>query len=95
MHRKQKPYAEDYDKRWRLTAEYREDFSEAMGESSIPLSLLSRLYRRTPEGTPASPPLSASDLLMLLSLTGEAVSGYPLIKHIKMTGLIEPLLACG
>ena len=95
MHRKQKSYAEDYDKRWRLTAEYREDFSEAMGESSIPLSLLSRLYRRTPEGTPASPPLSASDLLMLLSLTGEAVSGYSLIKHIKMTGLIEPLLACG
>ena len=91
---KQQPYAEDYDKRWRLTAEYREDFSEAVGESAIPLFVLSRLYRRTPEKE-SNPLLSASDLLMLLSLTGEAVSGYPLIKHIKMTGLIEPLLRCG
>ena len=94
LHRKQGFYAEDYDKRWRLTAEYREDFSEAVGEKAIPLSALSRLYRRTPEQG-SSPRLSASDLLMLLSLTGEAVSGYPLIKHIKMTGLIEPLLRCG
>lgn len=92
--RRQKTYAEDYDKRWRLTAEYREDFSETLREDVLPLASLSRLYRRAPqkEGVPT---LSASDLLMLLSLTGEAVSGYPLIKHIKMTGLIEPLLRCG
>ena len=88
----QKPYAEGYDERWRLTAEYREDFLETI--KAIPLSHLAKVYRRAPkeEGAPA---LSASELLMLLSLTGEAVSGYPLIKHIKMTGLIEPLLKCG
>ena len=94
LHRRQKPYAEDYDKRWRLTAEYREDFLEAIGEDTLPITALSRLYRRAPKQA-ARPELSASDLLMLLSLTGEAVSGYPLIKHIKMTGLIEPLLKCG
>ena len=94
LHRRQKAYAEDYDKRWRLTAEYREDFLETVGEEAMPLSALSRLYRRAPQEKTSSS-LSASDLLMLLSLTGEAVSGYPLIKHIKMTGLIEPLLKCG
>ena len=88
----QKEYAEGYDERWRLTAEYREDFLETL--RAIPLAHLAKIYRRAPkeEGAPS---LSASELLMLLSLTGEAVSGYPLIKHIKMTGLIEPLLKCG
>ena len=90
---KQKEYAEGYDERWSATAEYREDYLESIG--AIPLSDLSRLYRRTPHDKEGSAPLSASELLMLLSLTGEAVSGYPLIKHIKMTGLIEPLLKCG
>ncbi len=88
----QKPYAEGYDDRWRLTAEYREDFLEAL--RAIPLSHLSRLYRRAAKED-ASPALTASELLTLLSLTGEAISGYPLIKHIKMTGLIEPFLKCG
>ena len=87
-------YAEGYDDRWRVTAEYREDFLEIFAHA-IPLSHLSRLYRRAPHEKESSPPLTASDLLLLLSLTGEAVSGYPLIKHIKMTGLIEPLLRCG
>ena len=87
----QKPFSGCYEERWRLTAEYREDFLEAI--HAIPLRHLSRLYRRA--AADASPALTASELLMLLSLTGEAVSGYPLIKHIKMTGLIEPLLKCG
>ncbi len=92
--KRQKTYAEGYDNRWRLTAEYREDFAEAIGEKAVPLSLLSRLYRRAPEEK-TCPQLSAIELLLLLSLTGEAVSGYPLIKHVKMTGLLEPLLRCG
>ena len=92
--KKQKTYAEGYDNRWRLTAEYREDFAEAIGEKAVPLSALSRLYRRARDEKPC-PQLSASELLSLLSLTGEAVSGYPLIKHVKMTGLLEPLLRCG
>ncbi len=88
----QKTYAEGYDERWRVTAEYREDFLETI--RAIPLSHLAKIYRRAPKEERAVS-LSASELLMLLSLTGEAVSGYPLIKHIKMTGLIEPLLKCG
>ena len=94
FYKEQKSYAEGYDERWSRTAEYREDFLEAL-DGVIPLSSLSRLYRRSPHEDERSPTLSASDLLMLLSLTGEAVSGYPLIKHVKMTGLIEPLLRCG
>lgn len=93
FYKAQKPYLEGYDDRWLKTAEYREDFLEALGAIAFPA--LSRLYRRTLHENERSPALSASELLMLLSLTGEAVSGYPLIKHIKMTGLIEPLLKCG
>ena len=92
--KRQRGYADGYDDRWHITAEYREDFLEIVTHA-IPLSHLSRLYRRARHEKESSPPLTASDLLLLLSLTGEAVSGYPLIKHIKMTGLIEPLLRCG
>ena len=88
-----KTYADDYDKRAHITAEYREDFLECLSESVLPLSLLSRLYRRAP-ATEASKSPTATELLALLSLTGEAVSGYPLLKHIKMTGVLEPLLGC-
>ena len=93
FHKRQQTYAQGYEERWRLTAEYREDFLETL--RALPMAELSRLYRRAKEGEKHSPPLTASELLMLLSLTGEAVSGYPLIKHVKMTGLIEPLLKCG
>ena len=85
-------YADDYDDRFRLTAEYREDFREVLEESVLPLSSLSRLYRRAPKREEESPMPTSAALLSLLSLTGEAVSGYPLIKHIKTTGLLEPLL---
>jgi len=88
-----KTYAATYDRRARLTAEYREDFAEAMDDSVV--AALSRVYRRArkEEGESPLPPPTA--LLALLSLTGEAVSGYPLIKHIKTTGLLEPLLVAG
>lgn len=87
-------YADHYASRYRTTAEYREDFAECFSEETLPLAALCRVYRRTRksgEGELASP----SDLLTLLSLTGEIVSGYSLIRHIKMTGVIEPLTACG
>ena len=77
----------------RRTAEYREDFFECIEEEALPLGVLSRLYRRTMPRAEESKQLGAQELLSLLSLTGEAVSGYPLLKHIKMTGLIEPLIA--
>jgi len=88
-----KTYAENYERRARVTAEYREDFFESIDEGAI--SAISRVYRRTrkEEGESPLPPPTA--LLALLSLTGEAVSGYPLIKHIKTTGLLEPLLVAG
>ena len=92
---KQRPYAEGYDERMRRTAEYREDFSECIAEEVLPLGALSRLYRRTPPTAEEGARLDAQELLSLLSLTGEAVSGYPLLKHVKMTGLLEPLLLCG
>ena len=90
---KAKPYADDYRERVRLTEEYREDFAEALSEKNLPLLFLSRLYRRAKKEKEESAPLSARELLSLLSLTGEAVSGYPLLKHIKTTGLLEPLIA--
>ena len=90
---REKEYAEDYEERMRLTAEYREDFREVLAQD-LPLSHLARIYRRA-ERREGSDPLSTGRILSLLSLTGEAVSGYSLIKHIKMTGLIEPLLVAG
>jgi len=86
-------YADLYAERFRLTAEYREDFSECFSDSFLPLSALCRVYRRKGGGKEGVAP-SANELLALLSLTGELVSGYPLIKHIKMSGILEPLLAC-
>lgn len=88
-----KAYAADYERRARVTAEYREDFAEAISDGAI--TALSRIYRRArkEEGESPLPPPTA--LLALLSLTGEAVSGYPVIKHIKTTGLLEPLLVAG
>ena len=85
-----KGYADGYEHRMRLTAEYREDLAETL--SHLPLAALSRVYRRAHKeaGEEVLPPPTA--LLALLSLTGEAVSGYPLVKHIKTTGLLEPLL---
>ena len=87
-----KGYADDYERRARLTAEYREDFAEVLFERALPLAALSRVYRRTRKGEDESPLPSPTALLTLLSLTGEAVSGYPLLRHIKTTGLLEPLL---
>ena len=92
---KQKPYAAGYEERMHRTAEYREDFLECIAEDVLPLGVLSRLYRRTPPAAGEGRQLGAEELLSLLSLTGEAVSGYPLLKHVKMTGLLEPLLLCG
>ena len=89
-----KAYVDDYDKRAHDTAEYREDFLDCLSESVLPLSLLSRIYRRAPISGENRKMLTAKELLALLSLTGEAVSGYPLLKHIKMTGVLEPLLDC-
>lgn len=82
-------YAEKYLSRQRLTGEYREDVKEAI--SALPLAELCRAYRRAPEEK-ASPVLTADRLLEALSLTGEQISGYALIKHIKLTGILEPLL---
>ena len=90
-----KPYAEGYGERTHVTAEYKEDFAECLQEKVLPLSTLARLYRRAPKPTDEGTLLSAPAILMLLSLTGEAVSGYPLLRQIKMTGLLEPLLAVG
>ena len=90
-----KPYAEGYGERAQVTAEYKEDFAERLQDKGLPLSVLARLYRRSPKSPDEGALLSAPALLMLLSLTGEAVSGYPLLKQIKMTGLLEPLLAAG
>lgn len=92
---KQQSYAIGYEERMHRTAEYREDFLECMTEEVLPLAPLSRLYRRTPPAARGEKPLGAEELLSLLSLTGEGVSGYPLLKHVKMTGLLEPLLLCG
>lgn len=88
-----KPYAEGYEERSRRAAEYREDFAELFSKQNLPLAALTRVYRRAKKGQAESRSLDAGELLSLLSLTGEAVSGYPLLKHIKMTGLIEPLIA--
>ncbi|HCU56331.1 MAG TPA: hypothetical protein DIC18_03235 [Clostridiales bacterium] len=88
-----KLFAEGYEARAKATAEYREDFSEALRED-FPFVSYTRLYRRAPREKDGKR-LSARDLLALLSLTGEAVSGYPLLRHIKMTGILEPLLIAG
>ena len=88
-----KTYAADYERRTRVTAEYREDFAETLSEST--LASLSRVYRRSRKSESESPLPPPTALLALLSLTGEAVSGYPIIKHIKTTGLLEPLLVAG
>ena len=93
LYAEMREYAEGYSERARKTAEYREDFSECLCEL-LPLARLSRLYRRADRGKGTRYP-SARELLSLLSLTGEAVSGYPLLKHIKITGLSDPLLKVG
>ncbi|MBP5405453.1 MAG: hypothetical protein J6Y74_05905 [Clostridia bacterium] len=80
-------FAEGYLARQRLTGEYREEVKEAI--AAIPLAELCRAYRRAPEEGSA---ITADRLLEALSLTGEQISGYALIKHIKLTGLLEPLL---
>ena len=86
-------YAEGYEDRARLTAEYREDFREIIEEGKLPLSAISRVYRRAGRKENEGGSLSPSELLSLLSLTGEAVSGYPLLRQIWATGLLEPLIA--
>ena len=83
-------YADGFAERGHRTAEYREDFAECLTESVLPLTALCRVWRRSDGKREKSP--SVSELLALFSLTGEAVSGYPLLKHIMTTGLIEPLL---
>ena len=93
LYRGMRGYADDYRERAQKTAEYREDFAECFTQS-LSLARLSRLYRRAARPEREKSP-SAEELLFLLSLTGEAVSGYPLFKHIKMTGLLEPLLRAG
>jgi len=82
-------YAPDHMRRRRLAEEYGEDFAEQICEEVFPLTELCRAYRRTDGKVPA---LSANRLLALLSLTGEEISEYALIKHIKLTGLLEPLI---
>ena len=82
-------YAPGYTDRVRATGEYRKDFLQVI--ERIPLAELCRAYRRA-EGERADRTLTSERLLDLLSLTGEAVSGYALVKHIKLTGLLEPLL---
>ena len=82
-------YADGYGERMQVTGEYREDFLQTI--ASFPLAAFCRAYRRAP-AVSAEKTLSSEGLLELLSLTGEAVSGYALVKHIKLTGLLEPLL---
>ena len=82
-------YADGYNERMRVTGEYREDFLRTV--NALPLAALCRAYRRA-ETACEEKTLSSERLLDLLSLTGEAVSGYALVKHIKLTGLMEPLL---
>ena len=82
-------YADGYTERMRVTGEYREDFLQAI--AAFPLAALCRAYRRAPTH-PDEKAISSERLLELLSLTGEAVSGYALVKHVKLTGLLEPLL---
>lgn len=84
-------FAEGAEKRNELTAEYRDDLLGAI--KSLPLDAACRAVRRLPKT--GAPDPSAESLLTLVSLTGELVSGYPLIKHIKTTGFAEPLLSCG
>ncbi len=85
-------YAEDAEERRALTAEYKEDFLKVIEEGVLPLSASCRAYRRLLKKEGGEIPLSSERILAFVSLTGELVSGYPLIKHIKTTGLIEPLL---
>ena len=88
-------YAEGWEERGYLTAEYKEDFASALKEGVLPLSALCRAYRRLAKKEGKQERISSERILALVSLTGELVSGYPLIKHIKTTGLLEPLLSCG
>ena len=93
--REDQTFAEGAENRLFLTAEYKEDFLSVLKESVFPLSALCRAFRRLAKQEGAGESLSADRILTLVSLTGELVSGYPLIKQIKTTGLVEPLLACG
>jgi len=83
-------YADVFSERGQLTGEYREDFLSFLAED-FPLAELCKAYRRAP-GSKDVESLCTEELLELLSLTGEEVSGYALVKHIKQTGLLEPLL---
>ena len=83
-------YAEGYLERQHTTGEYRDDCLEFLSEKGLPLSALCRLYRRAAKAE-GERELSSETLLHLFSLTGEAVSGYALIKHIGLTGLLVPL----
>ncbi|MCR4726866.1 MAG: hypothetical protein K5753_06595 [Clostridia bacterium] len=95
LSREDQTFSEGAEDRLFLTAEYKEDFLSLLKESVLPLSALCRAFRRLAKKEGAGESLSADRILTLVSLTGELVSGYPLIKQIKTTGLIEPLLSCG
>ncbi|GEM_PF-2409143 len=87
-------YSREMEEKQYVTAEYKEDFAEAIRESALSISLLCRVFRRLSKKEDIRAAIATETLLSLVSLTGEMVSGYPLIKHIKLTGLIEPLLNC-
>ncbi|NCA67190.1 MAG: iron-containing alcohol dehydrogenase [Clostridia bacterium] len=85
-------YAEDYNRRCFVTQDYREELQNLIrGEW---LKNCARYYRRLQgsSGYSMCKIISGEELLKLLSLSGEACGGYPLLKHIKLTGLLERYL---
>ncbi len=82
-------YAEDYNRRSYITADYLGEFKQLL--SGDWLANAAKCYRRLigNSGYNINKIITSDMLLRLLSLSGESCGGYPLLKHIKLSGLLE------
>ncbi len=82
-------YAEDYSRRDFVTADYLEELKALIRGDY--LESAARCYRRLVGscGYNMRKIVTSDELIKLLSLSSEAADGYPLIKHLKLSGILE------
>lgn len=85
-------YAEDYNRRCYVSKDYIEELQTLLKGDW--LYSAAKYYRRLQgsSGYNMRKIICSEDMLMLMALAGEECGGYPLLKHIKISGLLERYL---
>lgn len=82
-------YAEDYNRRNFVTADYLEELKSIFRGDY--LTIAAKCYRRCVGncGYNMRKIINSDELLRLAALSAEASDGYPLIKHLKLSGILD------